>query len=230
MTLNIISHRLCFDRPSDTDIAGKEKEAHKKRRKSAEYLNTSSAPALDKQSELNMERTSNSRKSSVRLRKYSEPQADATPLSPPTTNKTTSSKSPHTANNLDKSGYMTIIELMSSDGFWELTQPFAEVLSINYTQLRESCPFADPVLKNKSHDYYESKQLDVYEKIWVTALAIIWLRTGWMEYESEWVLIDLKVRQWLARQKLPKGFVLEDVFLISQQTFKILTNNRNTAV
>ena len=119
---------------------------------------------------------------------------------------------------------------MSSDGFWELTHSFADVLGVRCAALRQSCPFAAPELKNKNHEYYESKQLDIYEKIWVTVLAIIWLRTGWMEFEKEWTLIDLKVRQWLGRQKLPKGFLLDDVFVISQQTFKILINDRNTTV
>ena len=74
-----------------------------------------------------MERTSSSRKSSVRLRKYSEPQADASPLTPPTTSKT---KTISNSMLSMKSGYMAIIELMSSDGFWELTQSFADVLAI----------------------------------------------------------------------------------------------------
>lgn len=202
-------------------ISGKRK---KERKRSNDTLHKESTPLYEIQSEADVEQHSKVWHTKLTLK---------TPKFPNQRNDVSKSNSSlsHFKRCYEKSGYMRIVELMTSDGCWELTHSFAEVLSINFARLRESCPFADPVLKNKSHDYYESKQLDIYEKIWVTALAIIWLRASWTDYEEEWSLIDLKVRQWLSRQKLPKGFVLDDVFLISQQTLKILTNNnRNISI
>ncbi|XP_057307672.1 uncharacterized protein LOC130645639 [Hydractinia symbiolongicarpus] len=132
----------------------------------------------------------------------------------------------------DKTLYMKMVDLMISDGNWSLTHLFAEVLAINFSHLRESCPFADPVLK-KGSKYYENLYpvSDVYESVWATTIALNWLHIYCNEHRDEWALIEIKAKQWLKRQKLPKGFMLEDCFLISQQTLKILkSTSRRTSV
>ena len=126
-----------------------------------------------------------------------------------------------------QSGYMKIVDLMTSDGCWELTHSLAEALAINYSQLRESCPFADPVLK---HRHQKNKHLDLYEYVWATTIALVWLQLYWEEFRDEWILIDRKANQWLSRQRIPKGFILEDVFLLSQQALKILKSSSRTEI
>ena len=56
-------------------------------------------------------------------------------------------------------------------------------------------------------------------------MALVYLNMYYEQYKDEWVLIDEKANKWLRRKKLPTGFSADDIFLIAQQTLKILKSN-----
>ena len=123
-------------------------------------------------------------------------------------------------------GYIKLIDLLNYEGFWEITHSFAEVMKVNYLQLKESCPFADVTLRQKQNlslSRKNSKSTEKsYDNIWATTIALVFLNLYYEEHKEDWVLIDEKANKWLRRKKLPTGFTVEDIFIIAQQTTKLL--------
>lgn len=128
-----------------------------------------------------------------------------------------------------KPSYMKITDLLTCQGYWEITHSFAEVLKVNFMQLKESCPFADIALRQQQNTVLGRKNSKIteklYDNIWATTMALVYLNMYYEQYKDEWVLIDEKANKWLRRKKLPTGFSADDIFLIAQQTLKILKSN-----
>ena len=125
--------------------------------------------------------------------------------------------------------YMKITDLLTCEGYWEITHSLAEVLKVNFMQLKESCPFADIALRQQQNTILGRKNSKIteklYDNIWATTMALVYLNMYYEQHKDEWVLIDEKANKWLRRKKLPTGFSADDIFLIAQQTLKILKSN-----
>ena len=120
-----------------------------------------------------------------------------------------------------KKSYMNLIEIMQHDGSWELSSTLANIISVNFSHLQESCPFEDCKLNKKL-----LIQSETYENIWTTAIALSWLDMFWKTTYKHWMLINQKSKQWLMRQHLPNGFDLDDILLLSQQTLNLLNSRK----
>ncbi|XP_065649916.1 von Willebrand factor A domain-containing protein DDB_G0292028 [Hydra vulgaris] len=117
-------------------------------------------------------------------------------------------------NRMVKKSFINLIELMQHDGSWVLSNTLASIISVNFIQLQESCPFE--VCREQMN------QFENYENIWTTAIALSWLDMFWKSTYSHWILVNQKSMHWLMRQNLPNGFDLNDILLLSQQTLNIL--------
>jgi len=132
----------------------------------------------------------------------------------------------------ESSGYMKIVDIQYSDGYWSLNEDLADVIPTHLVKLKQSCPFLDPTfdLSNDKEVNKGLELLEMYEKIWATSIALKWLGRCWLQFKNEWELVLQKSQRWLKHQRLPSGFSLDDVNLMAQQTLGVLlSNSRKTS-
>eukprot|EP00794_Sanderia_malayensis_P015112 gene15112-16668_t len=128
----------------------------------------------------------------------------------------------------DSSGYMRMIDIQTSDGFWYLNEDLAEAIPAPMAKLKQCCPFVDQSFKLDNESKLSNKEVEVGEtndKIWATSLALKWLYRLWSQYEDEWSLVDRKAKEWLKMQKKPTGFDLDDINLMAKQSLSVLIVN-----
>lgn len=112
---------------------------------------------------------------------------------------------------------LQLLKIMASDGYWELDQQFANVISVSLTELKDSFPFIEQPI-NES-DFFDKRE-NIYKRIWATTMALTWLRSTKKNLKDEWGLVEMKAKNWLSKQRLPEGCDLNDISLISQKILK----------
>ena len=126
----------------------------------------------------------------------------------------------------DTSGYMRVVDLQEADGCWSLNNELAEVIAITLMKLKKSCPFVDPsyevTVQTKRSPRIDHERAELNDKIWATSLSLKWLQRLWSQYKDEWGLVEEKAVKWINNQKLPVGFLVEDVCLMAQQSLNVL--------
>ena len=110
--------------------------------------------------------------------------------------------------------YLQLLYLMTSEGFWRLSEQLAIVLSVSTQGLNDTCPFKATIGKEDNDCTFKS--------IWATALALTWLRSNCEGYKEEWQLVESKVECWLTKQSLPTGIDVTDLNIIAENALKTL--------
>lgn len=130
-------------------------------------------------------------------------------------------------------GFVSLANLQSPSGYWELTESFAEIIDIPLNKLQEASPLADSTvgISDELKSLMSSDYCDYNLQLWATSLALAWLFRKWrLFHREEWCLVARKANHWMEGKALPRGFTPEDLKTAAFQALVLVGKYKRNSI